>query len=467
MSDIVKQLAATLSADQVLTDDATRDSRRHDYWMRSWLADHQDNKNPSPLCVVQPHTTQEVSDVVKLCRKTGTALVPFGLGSGVCGGVQTSADQVLLDMGKMTKMISLDETNLLVTFQAGRNGLEAENLVAEKGFTIGHWPQSIAVSSVGGWVATRASGQYSTANGNIEDIIYTIEAVLPDGTIINTGKGPRAAAGPDLRHILLGSEGTMGVITQVTFKILRKAEKVTHTAYHIADLPKGFDFQREILQSGWRPPVMRQYDASEAKRNFPDQAREDIGMLIMVHEGPTARVDVELAAIEKIATQYNLEKADTAAVTRWLDQRNHVPTWTEFLDNGIILDTVEISANWDRIGDVYDAAIAALKELPNMLNASAHSSHGYANGLNLYFTFAGRPEDSADMAQVYDAGWKAIMEATAAQGGSVAHHHGIGRVRKNYLEHDLGAGGVALLRALKATLDPDNLMNPGVLLPDA
>lgn len=467
MSDIVKQLAATLSAEQVLTDDATRDSRRHDYWMRSWLADHQDNKNPSPLCVVQPHSTQEVSDVVKLCRKTGTALVPFGLGSGVCGGVQTSADQVLLDMSKMTKMISLDETNLLVTFQAGRNGMEAENLVADKGFTIGHWPQSIAVSSVGGWVATRASGQYSTANGNIEDIIYTIEAVLPDGTIINIGKGPRAAAGPDLRHILLGSEGTMGVITQVTFKILRKAEKVTHTAYHIADLPKGFDFQREILQSGWRPPVMRQYDASEAKRNFPDQARDDIGMLIMVHEGPAARVDVELAAIEKIAAQYNLETADTGAVTRWLAQRNHVPTWTDFLDKGIILDTVEISANWDRIGDVYTAAIAALKDLPNMLNASAHSSHGYANGLNLYFTFAARPDDSADMAKTYDAGWKAIMEATAAQGGSIAHHHGIGRVRKNYLEHDLGAGGVALLRAIKTTLDPDNLMNPGVLLPDA
>src|SRR5262249_19761957 len=258
------------------------------------------------------------------------------------------------------------------TFDAGKRGSEAEREVADVGLTIGHWPQSIAVSSVGGWVATRASGQFSTANGNIEDIVYSIEAVLPDGNVIEAGKSPRAWAGPDLRHLLLGSEGTLGIITGVTLSLPRKPEAQDFSAFFTTSMQQGFDFQRELIQRGWQPPLVRQYDAIEAQRSFAAEARADAGILILVHEGPAERVAAELAASDALARRMGLTIAPATATTHWLDHRNTVPHWRGFLEKRIIVDTVEVSASWDRIGAVYTAVIDALKQIPDVVNASAH-----------------------------------------------------------------------------------------------
>ncbi|NJN51880.1 MAG: FAD-binding oxidoreductase [Gammaproteobacteria bacterium] len=463
----VTALEARLGSAAVSTEPALLDTRRHDYWVLSHLDDSQGRPAPRPLCVVQPTRIEQVVACVDQCRENGVSIVPFGLGSGVCGGVLAHPDRVVLDLSQLNRTRSIDAHNLLASFDAGKRGSEAEADVAARGLTIGHWPQSVAVSSVGGWVATRASGQFSTAYGNIEDIVYAIEAVLADGSVIETGKAPRAAAGPDLRHLLLGSEGTLGVITGVTLSLQRKAEAQDYSAYHIGDLAHGFEFQRELVQLGWRPPVMRQYDAIEAQRSFAAHARADHGMLILVHEGPAARVAAELAAIDALARTHHFKRADTAAATGWLDHRNHVPHWNDFLKKGIVVDTAEISATWDRIGGIYDRVIASLREVPDVLNASAHSSHVYPSGLNLYFSFAVRPGDTADMRSRYLDCWQRIMTETAAGGGGVAHHHGIGRLRRDFLHHDLGASGLAALRAIKSSLDPSGLFNPGVLIPDA
>lgn len=464
---IISQLERALGAPQVVSDPAALGDRRHDYWILSYLADLEGAPAPAPLCAVRPRRIEDVVATVRLCAETGTGLVPFGLGSGVCGGIVGDKGRVLLDMSAMNKARFVDERNLLAGFDAGHNGLEAEQKVAEEGLTIGHWPQSIGVSSVGGWIATRASGQFSTANGNIEDMVYSIEAVLPDGVIVTCGKAPRAAAGPDLRHILMGSEGTLGVVTGVTFSLRRQAEAQTLSAFHVRDFASGLEAQRRIIQSGWLPAVMRQYDAVEAKRGFADQARDGEGLLLMVHEGPRVRADLELVEVSRIAEAAGLAPAPAVAVAQWLERRNHVPKWTEFLEKGVILDTVEVSARWDQIGGIYEDAIRRLKQVPGCVNASAHSSHVYRSGINLYFTFAVTPAKREDMRAAYTASWKAIMEATAEGGGGIAHHHGIGRVRRDYLHHDLGAGGLHLLRTLKAALDPKGIMNPGVLCPDA
>jgi alkyldihydroxyacetonephosphate synthase len=357
----------------------------------------------------------------------------------------------------------IDETNLLAGFDAGRNGLEAEEEVAARGLTIGHWPQSVAISSVGGWVATRASGQFSTAHGNIEDIVHAIEAVLPDGELVTLGKGPRASAGPDLRHLMLGSEGTLGVITGVTVSLRRAPQARAVSAFEAPDMAAGFAFQRELIQSGWRPPVARQYDEREAARL---DARMSRCLILLVHEGPDAVVAAEQAAAADLAAGMGLAPAPADIVDHWLEHRNTVPTWSTFLERNIIIDTVEVSAAWDAIGAVYDDAVAALKALPGCLNGSAHSSHAYRSGLNLYFSFAIRTETPEAMEGAYLAAWDAIMTATDRHGGSLAHHHGIGRVRAPWLERELGPGGLALLRKLKATLDPTNMMNPGALFPD-
>jgi alkyldihydroxyacetonephosphate synthase len=464
---VVAALRGRLGGDLVSTEPALLDTRRHDYWVRAHLDDLQARPAPRPRCVVRPRSTEDVVACVEVCRDARIAMIPFGLGSGVCGGIEGHPERVLIDLSTLDRTRFVDDRDLLAGFDAGRRGSEAEADVARQGLTIGHWPQSVAVSSVGGWVATRASGQFSTANGNIEDIVYSIEAVLADGRVLVAGKAPRAAAGPDLRHVLLGSEGTLGIVTGVTLSLRRRPDTQQYSAYSTPTLTAGFDFQRAVVQAGWAPPVMRQYDAVEALRSFADHAVEGRGILILVHEGPAARVAAELDAVDRLAREHGLGRVDAAATASWMDHRNTVPHWSGFLEKRIVVDTVEVSAPWSRIAAVYDGAIAALRRVPDVINASAHSSHVYRSGLNLYFSFAARPAQPADMADRYRRCWEAILEATVDAGGGVAHHHGIGRVRRDWLRHDLGDAGIATLRALKRALDPDGLFNPGVLLPDS
>ena len=457
-------LAQRLGPDKVLTDPDVLATRRHDYWMLSHVRGHLGTRGPDAACVVRPQSVADVQATLAFANQTKTPVIPFGLGSGVVGGVVASADAVLLDMSAMNKVRFVDPVNLLAGFDAGKNGLAAEEAVAQSDLTIGHWPQSVAVSSVGGWVATRASGQFSSAYGNIEDVVHALEAVLPNGDLVVLGKGPRASAGPDLRQLMLGSEGTLGVVTGVTFSLRRKPQCRAVSAFTAPDMRAGFAFQREMIQSGWRPPVARQYDEPESLRL---DARATACTVLLVHEGPAAAVAAEVAAVARLATTMGLTAAPSDLVDHWLERRNHVPSWDAFLSRGIVLDTVEISAGWDVIGAIYDDATASLKDIPGCLTGSAHSSHLYRGGLNLYFTFAVKAEDPAQMEAIYLDGWRRIMEATDRHGGSLSHHHGIGRVRRDYLARELGSTGVALLRSIKAALDPNGIMNPGVLLPDA
>ena len=457
-------LQERLGADKILTDAASLDARRHDYWMVSHVRDRVGPAAPSPACVARPQSVEDVQAILAIANAQGTPVIPFGLGSGVVGGVIASADAILLDMGAMTAVRRVDETNLLASFDAGKNGLEAEQAVAERGLTIGHWPQSVAISTVGGWVATRASGQFSTANGNIEDMIHGIEAVLPDGTKVVLGKGPRASAGPDLRHLMMGSEGTLGVITGVTFSLRRAAEAVAYSAFEAPDMRTGFALQRRMIQAGWRPPVVRQYDERESLRQ---SAEAKACLILMVHEGPAALVAVEQAAVAAMAAEAGIATASASIVEHWMQHRNTVPSWDTLLSRNLIADTVEVSADWDQIARIYDDATASLSQVPGCLAASAHSSHVYRSGLNLYFTFAVQLDAPEAMEPTYFDCWRRIMEATVRHGGSLAHHHGIGRVRRDWLVKELGPTGVALLRSVKAALDPNGIMNPGALIPDA
>ncbi|ODU70622.1 MAG: hypothetical protein ABT11_07580 [Novosphingobium sp. SCN 66-18] len=467
MKAIGEALVSTLGSDKVASDGDALNARRYDQWAVKHLRDWRGEAVAAPGWIVRPRSVEDVQKVVRLANEHRVPLLPYGLGSGVCGGIEPTRDAILLDMGAMNRVRFIDGDDLLASFDAGLNGMEAEEAVAAQGLTIGHWPQSIAISSVGGWVSTRASGQFSTAYGNIEDIIHSIEAVLPTGELVTLGKAVRAAAGPDLRHLLMGAEGTMGVVTGVTLSLRAKPEQRGYSIFYADDMRAGFEAQRRIIRADWRPPVMRQYDGREVRRLFRDYERGGKAMLLMVHEGPQARIDAELAAMHEIAAASGLEAGDPAAARQWIERRNHVPSWREMFERGYIADTVEISGRWSEIGAIYDDAIAALNALPGVVNASAHSSHVYRSGINLYFSFAATFDDTAQMEPAYFAGWRAIMEATARHGGGVAHHHGAGRLRKPYLHHDLGNEGVALLRRIKAALDPQGIMNPGNLIPDA
>jgi alkyldihydroxyacetonephosphate synthase len=463
---IVERLRTELGSEKVVTDTAVTGTRRHDYWMLSQLDDAQGRGAPNPACVVRAATRGDVVRVVNACRESLTPLVPFGLGSGVCGAIVAAPDAVVLDLGGMNRVVSIDGSNLLATFEAGVRGSDAEDALAKEGLTLGHYPQSIGVSSVGGWVATRASGQFSTAYGNVEDVLFSLEAVLPNGEVVDTRKTPRASSGPDLRHVFLGSEGTLGVVTGVTFSVRRTPEKRVLGAYHVDSMRSGFELQREIVQSGLLPAVLRQYDEKEATRNFAAYARGSDALLLVVHEGLAVKADAEAGATRAIAARLGAREANPEATERWLADRNHVPSFRSFIENGIVVDTIEIASTWDKIGAIYTRAIEALGGAAGILSASAHSSHVYRSGVNLYFTFAAKPEDASNLRPTYLDCWKRVMTAVIEGGGGIAHHHGIGRVRRAFLQDELGPGGVALLRALKTALDPVGFMNPGALIPD-
>jgi alkyldihydroxyacetonephosphate synthase len=448
------------------TDDAARDAHRRDRWVLAELDDLQGRAGPPPLAVAEPETTDEVAAVLRLCRETRTPVVPYGGGSGVCGGVRADAGALVLSTRRLTGLVELRADDLVARFRAGTLGIAAEKRVQEAGLTIGHWPQSIDLASVGGLVATRSAGQYSTAYGNAEDVVLAVEAVLPDGSVVRTRETPRAAAGPDLRQLFLGSEGIFGVVTEVTFSLRPLPEATRGQAFHFGSVAAGIEAIRGVLREGWRPPVVRLYDATEGERAFTDWCPKGRAFLLMLHEGPAALVETQLRAIGARCREAGGVAADAAAADHWLARRNDVPSLRGFLEKGIVVDTIEVAATWGRVLPLYERIVASLREVPGILAASAHSSHSYRSGTNLYVTFAVRPAEREAMAGAYTECWRRVMEATLAGGGGIAHHHGIGRVRRRWLAAELGADGVALLRAIKRALDPDGLLNPGVLLPD-
>lgn len=464
MTDLIDELAAVLG-DGLIRDETQRAERARDTWMRSEILKGEGSFE-LPLAVAAPIDAGQLSEVVKLCRSHGVKMIPRGGGSGVVGGVLASADSLVISTERMTGLRTLDSHNLLATFGAGTNGYEAEMMVQDEGLTIGHWPQSIELSTVGGWVATRASGQYSTAYGNIEDVVHSLEAVLPDGSIYRSRATPRAAAGPDLRHLLLGGEGVTGLVTKVTFSLRPLPEQGVRQAFHFEDFDTGLSAIREVIRPGWLPPVVRLYDGRESWRHFKDQLPKGRCMLIFLHEGPPGFAPLQAAAAEDICVANGGLAAAEEVVDAWFDSRNTVPTWEELLAQGIMADTIEIATDWTHLPGLYTAVTDAISAVPGVIAATGHTSHSYRSGANLYFTFAAIPADRADFVTTYDTCWRVAMEAAAAMGAGLSHHHGIGRMRRDWMAEELGDGGLAMLRAVKAALDPDNLMNPGVLIGD-
>ncbi len=465
MSDTIVSALREALGDRVHTDAETLDAHRRDYWALAEIQDMLGQGAAPPRAVVLARSTDDVSRALRVCREKRVAVIPFGGASGVCGAIQASPDSVVLSTRGLEGLVGLDDRDLSASFRAGTLGIDAENRVRQDGLTIGHWPQSVEISTVGGWVATRAAGQFSTAYGCIEDMVLALEVVLPDGQVLRTRDTPRAAAGPDLRQVFLGSEGTLGVVTEVTFSLRALPEDSRGQAFSFPSLDAGLEAIRKLMRAGWRPPVVRLYDDHESQRNFSGTCEEGRHLLILLHEGPVSLVKAQIDGVADLCSAEGGEAADAACVDAWLEHRNRVPTFRELNERGLVVDTIEVACTWSRVRGLYDAVTRSLREVPGVVVASAHSSHSYRSGTNLYFTFVARVEDRARMPQVYRECWHRTMRASVELGAGVAHHHGIGRVRRERLVDEIGETGVGLLRALKRALDPDGLLNPGVLLP--
>jgi alkyldihydroxyacetonephosphate synthase len=419
-----------------------------------------------PAAVARPGTVEEVAAVARLCGEHGIPLTAAGGRSGVCGAAVPVFGGVALDTTSLCGLLGVDDRSLLVDVAAGTFGppLEQE-LRTAYGLTIGHFPQSMDLATVGGWLACRGAGQYSTRYGKIEDIVAGLEVVLASGEVIRTGAlagaGPRSALGPDLTQLFVGSEGTLGIITAARLRahVLPSTER--RLAFGFDSFGSGLEALRNTLRRGATPAVVRLYDEQESRRSFA----LDTNLLIVLDEGDAAIVEAVAGIVRDQCAAEGAAELGDELVDQWLSHRNDVSALEAVTRAGIVVDTVEISAAWSALPAIYTETVGRLNEVDGCIAASAHESHAYLDGACLYFTFAGRPTDPHDSSTeeaFYRAAWSVVMEVTRNHGGSISHHHGIGLVRGPYLARALG-GGFGVLESLKHALDPGGVLNPGKL----
>ncbi len=361
----------------------------------------------------------------------------------MCGASVPLFGGVALDLCGLAGIGDVDESSLVADLRAGTFGPDVESGLRDGyGLTLGHWPQSMDLSTVGGWLACRGAGQYSNRYGKIEDMVLGLEVVLADGRIVRTGgTGPRSATGPDLTQLFVGSEGTLGVITEGRFRVHPVPEGEGRRSVGFDSFADGLDACRRILRRGASPAVLRLYDATESGRNF-DQPGTNV--LIVLDEADPALLGATLDVVDQECV--GATPLDVGLVDRWLTHRNDVSALAPLWRSGVVVDTVEVSARWTALPGLYAAVLDALAGVDGTLVASSHQSHAYTDGACLYFTFAGRPPDGSSgdgrdawISDYYRRAWDEVTRATIDAGGAISHHHGIGLNRARFLADGLGA----------------------------
>lgn len=418
-----------------------------------------------PQAVVRPRSTDEVVDLVTWAGRTNCALVPYGGGSGVCTGISDPGrPAVVVDMGEMWRLLDLDAKSRLVRVEAGATGPQLRSALAESGWTTGHEPQSLEISTVGGWVATKACGQLSARYGGIEEMVVGLTAVLPDATVARSKTVPRRSAGPEVHRLLIGSEGTLGIVTDATLRISPVPSERSDVCLRFAHMAEGVASCRDLAQSDLNPTVVRLYDTEDSEiflRNHPGTASGPL--LILSFEGPRASERGQAA----VRLCPRAEPGTPDLVAHWWDHRNDAVHEFRLLMGGEgllgphgLVETMEVSGTWTVLRDLYHDMKETLGASTDLIGC--HLSHVYADGACLYFTLAAACNDDEEAHARLEGWWEEGMRVCLERGGSISHHHGIGRTKARWLEGELG-GWMAVLRAVKQALDPKNIMNPGAL----
>jgi alkyldihydroxyacetonephosphate synthase len=444
----------------------------------------------APEVVVYPGSEDDVRRVLDLCGSERLAVVPFGGGTSVVGGVEPVRDGlrevVSLDMSRMASASAVDERSLTVTLGPGLRGPAAEDELGRAGFTLGHFPQSFEYSSVGGWVATRSAGQASTGYGTIEKLVRGLRMVTPAGEIA-TEPLPASAAGPQLREVLVGSEGVLGVITESTLKVRPRPAERHYEGWMFRSFEDGVEALRLLEQGGNFPDVARLLDEDETRlsmslaggdslkqragRAYVGVRRYSEGCLAIVgFEGDRTTVARRRAlAARRLRGGGGLSLGE-APGRAWEQGRFEGPYLRDALmDRGLFIETLETATRWSSLLGLHKAVREALHEAlagrgtPGMV--MCHVSHLYPDGASLYFTFVAAQEEGAELAQ-WQAVKSAACDAIVAAGGTITHHHAVGRDHAPWMEQEVGLLGVEALWALKGRFDPAGIMNPGKLLPE-
>ena len=406
--------------------------------------------------IARPTNTAEVASVLALCNANNVPVTAAGGRSGVLAASVPVFGGVLLDMTAMQGIVAVDAESGIVEVLAGTFGPDFEDeLQRAHGLSVGHFPQSFEIATVGGWVACRGAGQYSTRYGKIEPMVSGLEVVLADGAIVRTGGFPAGAQGPDLNQVFIGSEGTLGVVTRIWLKAHAIAAHEERAAFSFATFEDGIAACRRILRRGATPAVLRLYDSVESKRGQGGDGKYCV--LLVLDEGDQALV---VATMGIVAAECRTASAlPIELVEKWMHHRNDTSALQALTRKGLVVDTLEITAPWSALPRVFDKVRAAMRAVPNARTASCHLSHSYADGACLYFTFAATPP-ADEIEATYVALWDAGQRAVLAAGGNLSHHHGVGLNRARFVPEALGSA-LPVLQALKDALDPLGILNPG------
>jgi len=411
--------------------------------------------------VARPTNVDETAAVLRIAHEARVPVTAAAGRSGVSGGSVPLHGGIVLDLTALTGIVDVDETSMVLDVRAGTFGDELEDkLRADHGVTLGHWPQSIALSTVGGWLACRSAGQLSNRYGKIEDMVLGLDVVLADGTVVQTGGAPRAAVGPDLNQVFVGSEGTLGVVTGARLRVHPAPRATRKAAFALERFVDGLDACRRIVQRGATPAVLRLYDHIEGQRNFD----LDSGVLLVLDEGDDVIVDAAMQIVTEECKSF--DGLDAELVDRWLAHRNDVSVLAPLIRSGLVVDTFEIAARWSELEAITDSVLGAVRRVDGTLAVSVHQSHAYTTGACCYFTFGGQPPPN-ERERYYHAVYDAGMGAAIARGAALSHHHGVGLNRARFVTDALGPAFDVLV-ALKTALDPHGILNPGKLgLPDS
>jgi alkyldihydroxyacetonephosphate synthase len=439
------------------TDAQSTAEHGRDWWPLAmhWALQGKTPRRAGAVCT--PTNSTQVAAIVAVCNAHDVPLTVAGGRSGVCGSSVPLYGGVVLDVTAMQGIVSVDIVSGIVEVLPGTFGPDFENELQSKyQLTVGHFPQSFDISTVGGWVACRGAGQYSTRYGKIEDMVVGLEVVLANGDIVRTGGAPAAAIGPDLTSLFVGCEGTLGVITKVWLRAHPVAQFHARAAYVFPSFADGMHACRDSVRNGATPAVLRLYDEIESARSHGLDGTQCT--LLVLDEGDERLVKATLDIVRECAISNRGRVGDVELVEKWLHHRNDTSGLQALTRKGYIVDTMEVSAPWSKLESIFNDVRTAFLSATGARSASCHLSHSYLDGACLYFTFVGDKTDAVE--DNYIAMWNAGQRAAIACGASVSHHHGIGINRARFMQESLG-NAMQLLQGLKNTLDPKDLLNPG------
>ena len=431
---------------------------------------------PPPAAVVMVRSTADAASVLTFAAEHGVNVVARTGGTATEGGLETVVENsIVMDGSLMDAIINIDAYNMQATAQCGVPLQVLEDRARALGLTTGHSPQSKPVARMGGLVATRSIGQFSTLYGGIEDMVVGLEVVFPGGEVARIKNVPRRAAGPDIRHIVIGNEGALCFISEVTVKLFPyMPENNTFLGWTVKSMRTGFEVLREVMVAGYKPSVARLYDPEDAALHFSHFAAPDDCVVLFMAEGAAGITEATAAGIEEIAAGHpGVQPVDSALISAWFDDLVWGPDKIAREDERIrttnnVNRTTEISADWSSINDIYESALARIRsEIKGLTLLGGHSSHSYINGTNMYFNYFYdlidcAPED--EPTKYYLPIISIICEETLRFGGSIVHHHGIGKARAAWVKEEYGSS-YSMLETLKRAFDPRGVMNMGTIIP--